>query len=103
MNSIRFYLDNHCYDVARSKPRKRVHQSTVKKPSSPEVTSRGVDFLELTEPNGFCSKICSSKRLLVRFEDIAIRQNHTIVSHSSINCLQNGTKVALNTIVTIDG
>ena len=26
-----------------------------------------------------------------------------IVPHSSINCLQNGTKVALNTITTIDG
>jgi len=26
-----------------------------------------------------------------------------IVSHSSINCLQNGTKMALNTLTTIDG
>jgi len=30
-------------------------------------------------------------------------KNHFIVSHSSINCLQNGAKVALNTITTIDG
>ena len=30
-------------------------------------------------------------------------KNHFIVSHSSINCLQNGTKVALKTITMIDG
>jgi len=30
-------------------------------------------------------------------------KNRFIVLHSSINRLQNGTKVALNTITTIDG
>jgi len=30
-------------------------------------------------------------------------KNRFIVSHSPINCLQNGTKVALYTITTIDG
>jgi len=53
--------------------------------------------------NGFCSEIRSSKCLHERFEDLAIQQNRSIVSHSSMNCLQNGTKVALNTITTING
>jgi len=30
-------------------------------------------------------------------------KNRFIVSHSLINCLQNGAKVALNTITTNDG
>jgi len=30
------------------------------------------------------------------------KTNRSVVSHSLINCLQNGTKVALNMIIMID-
>jgi len=36
-------------------------------------------------------------------ETLLYGKNRFIVSHSSINCLQNGTKVALNVITAIDG
>jgi len=55
-------------------------------------------FVHSWMDNGHRSKLCSSKCLVKRFERRAMWQNR-----SSINCLQNGIKVALNMITTING
>jgi len=47
----------------------------------------------------FVAAIVSSSVLKTLLYD----ENRFIVSHSSINCLHNGTKVMLNTMTAIDG
>jgi len=50
----------------------------------------------------FVVKFVAAKVSSCVMKTLLYGKNRFIVSHSSINCLQNGTKVALNMITTID-